>query len=224
MRPIPAPLDPGAGYVSQAPSRYQFLRSDVAVALLGALRQTRTRFRRDPLAIGDASQWDGGRPASDLGTTRHISHLGGRDVDVALASDDPEAPSLFVRHCQGVRTELDVFQCAPGTVHGFDALRMAYFLGLLVDGPTPNGIHMPEGRPGPIAEVETIYTDQAYIDEVGRAAQVLRERRWIHDDGYAALGEDGIMRPSPWHTDHVHVRFGGEAARAPLTPAPGSSP
>jgi hypothetical protein len=86
-------------------------------------------------------------------------------------------------------------------------------LGLLLDGPTPKGIHMPEGRPGPVAPVLSILTDQAYVDEIRRAAERLRKRRWIHDEGYGALVEEGLLRPSSWHTDHVHIRFAGEPGR-----------
>ena len=30
-----------------------------------------------------------------------------------------------------------------------------------------------------------------------------------------AMGEDGFFRPSPWHVDHVHVRFKGASADVP---------
>jgi hypothetical protein len=81
---LPFPIEPRAGYTMQTPHRYGFVRTDVATALRGAFRQTRIRFRRNALAVGDASQWNGARPASDLDRPRHISHEGGRDVDVAL--------------------------------------------------------------------------------------------------------------------------------------------
>jgi hypothetical protein len=59
-------------------------------------------------------------------------------------------------------------------------------------------------------------TDEAYIEEIRKAARELRRKNWIHDEGFAALLEDGILRPSPWHTDHVHLRFAGEDGRVVL--------
>ena len=41
----------------------------------------------------------------------------------------------------------------------------------------------------------------------------LEARRWIGEEGRAALSEEGILVASPWHTDHFHVRFGGEPGR-----------
>ncbi len=196
---LPAPRSRDDGYLLQSPARYQFLRVDVAEALVAALRQTRVRFRRDPIAVADVSQWDGVRPATDLGRPRHISHEGGRDVDIALPADDGEASTVRV-HCTGVLVEADVYGCAPGTARGVDALRLAYLLGLLADG-----------APG----VEKIFIDEQYLREVHKAADVLRERRWIKDVGFAALTEEGVLRASPWHTDHVHVRFVGEHGRPP---------
>jgi len=203
---FPAPVSREDGYLLQSPGRYQFLRVDVAAALLAALRQTRVRFRRDPIAIADITQWDGVRPATDLGRPRHISHEGGRDVDIALPAND-DSPSTVRAHCAGVLVESDVHGCAPGTARGVDALRLAYLLGLLVDGEP--------AEPGatPRDHVEKIFTDDVYVREIRKAAEVLRERRWIKDAGYAALSEDGLLRPSPWHTDHVHVRFVGEPGR-----------
>jgi len=212
---LPFPLEPRDGYVLLAPHRYQFLRVDVAVALRAALHQTHIRYRRGALAIGDGTQWDGRRPAADLDEVRHISHAEGRDVDIALPSDDDDkTASSFERRCRGVMVDEDELECAPGTARGVDAARLAYFLGLLLDGPTPNGRHMPENRPGPIAVVETIYTDQEYVILIRRAAEKLRRRRWIHDEGYTALGPDGVLKASPWHLDHVHIRFVGEPAAA----------
>jgi hypothetical protein len=105
-----------------------------------------------------------------------------------------------------------------------DAYRLAYFLGLLIDGPTPRGIYMPKNRPGPLAIVQSILTDEAYVDEIRKAAEKLRRRRWIHDEGYGALVEEGLLRPSPWHTDHVHIRFAGEQARPLLGPSGTGAP
>ena len=206
---LPFPAAPADGYFFAEPHRYQFARHDVALALRAALAQTRTRFRRDPLAVGDLSQWDGDRPASDVGNARHIGHEGGREVDIALPSSDASASEITNR-CQPVMVDRDVTRCAPGTVKGFDALRLAYLLGLLIDGPTPEGRYMPENRPGPLAVVDSILTDEAYIDEIRRALPELQRRHWIHDEAFGALMEEGILRPSPWHVDHVHVRFAGE--------------
>lgn len=209
---MPFPFDPRAGYHAQVPQRYQFIRADVARALREALRQTRVRFGRNSLALGDMTQWDGKRPASDLGRPRHISHGGGRDVDIALPAR--EGASEIRRRCEGVMVERDVLQCEPGTLQDFDALRLAYLLGLLIDGPTPDGRYIADARkrPGPIAPVETIFTDQLYIDAIQQALQVLRRRHWIHDEAYGQLGEEGVLRPSAWHVDHVHIRFKGEDA------------
>jgi hypothetical protein len=194
--PIPASRDDG--YVLQSPARYQFLRADVAHALLAAFRKVRVRFRRDPIAVADISQWDGLRPATDLGKPRHISHEGGRDVDLALPADDGN-PSIVRAHCDGVLVEADAQGCAPGTVRGLDALRLAFLLGFLFDMDPP-------GR------IERVFTDDAFIREIRRAALELRARRWIKDEAFEGLHNDEIMRPSPWHTDHVHIRFTGPAA------------
>lgn len=209
---LPVPTEKRDGYVLQAPQRYLFLRLDIAVALRKALRQTHIRFRRNALAVGDASQWNGHGPGSDRGKSQHIGHKFGTEVDIGLPSDD-DSPSVIERRCEGVMIEPDELVCAPGTVRHVDAQRLAYFLGLLLDGPTPNGIYLPEGRDGPIAPVLSILTDQAYVDEIRKAAERLRKRRWIHDEGYGALVEEGLLRPSSWHTDHVHLRFAGEQAR-----------
>jgi hypothetical protein len=199
---LPAPVSRDDGYLLQSPARYQFLRVDVARLMLAAFRKTRVRFRRDPIAIGDISQWDGLRPATDLGMPRHISHEGGRDIDMALPADDGE-PSVIRRHCSGVLVEADVQGCAPGTVRGFDALRLAFFLGFLFDG-APHGM------------IEKIYTDDVYVREIRRAAETLKERRWIKDAGWEGLFDDRIVRASPWHTDHVHIRFAGRPGRPPF--------
>lgn len=198
---FPAPVSRDDGYILQSPSRYQFVRVDVAVSLLAALRQTRVRFKRDPIAIADISQWNGERPATDQGRPRHISHEGGRDIDIALPADDG-FPSTVRAHCDGVRVTSDAQGCAPGTARGFDALRAAYLLGLLLDG-------------GPPGRIERVFTDDAYVREIRRAAEVLRTRRWIKDAGFEQLFDDALVRPSPWHADHIHIRFSGQPARAP---------
>lgn len=214
---LPMPIERRGGYVLQHPHRYQFVRADVAAALRAAFRQTRVRFGEHALAVGDASQWDGERPATDLGKPRHISHRGGRDVDVAIPIKSGGVARIE-RRCEGVMVEERELRCAPGTLKNVDGMRLAYLLGLLIDGPTPGGAHVPDAkrRPGPIAVVETIFTDQIYIDEIRRALEVLRRKRWIHDEAYGALGEDGLLRPSPWHTDHVHIRFRGKPAEVPV--------
>lgn len=218
---LPAPGGLDDGYVLQSPGRYQFVRVDVALSLMAALRQTRVRFRRDPIAVADCTQWDGIRPATDLGRPRHISHEGGRDVDLALPASD-ESPSTVRAHCAGVLVEQDVQGCAPGTARGLDAQRLAYLLGLLIEG-------YPRGAPAasaaansgtggtagpPPARIERIYTDDVYVREIRRAAEQLRDRRWIKDSAYEALLDEQLLRPSHWHTDHVHVRFTGEPGRS----------
>jgi len=222
---LPYPLERRAGYFLQAPTRYQFARVDVVAALRAAFKQTRIRFKRGPIGVGDVSQWNGERPATDMDKPRHISHVGGRDVDIGLPTTD-ESPATIVRRCEGVLVDKDVLECGPGTVKNVDAVRLAYFLGLLLDGPTPGGRHIDnvDRRPGPLAEVETIFTDQAYIDEIRKALPKLRRKRWIHDEAYGALGDEGLLRPSPWHTDHVHIRFMGEPAGVPAQLAFGPIP
>jgi hypothetical protein len=186
------------GYFLQSAARYQFARTDVIAALLLAFRKTRVRYRRDPIAIADISQWDGIRPATDLGLPRHISHEGGRDVDVALAASDEE-PSTVRAHCTGVLVEQSVQGCGPGTARGFDAQRMAYFLGVLFETMPP---------------VEKIFVDDVYLRELRRAAETLHDRRLLKDAGFEGLHDDAIVRASPWHTDHLHVRFAGPAGKA----------
>jgi hypothetical protein len=212
---LPSPISSREGYFLQAPPRYLFVRSDVAAALRHAFMQTRRRFRGGKIGVGDCSQWNGARPAADLGKPRHISHVGGRDVDIGLPVT--QGTSTLTRRCEGVLVDEKVLKCGPGTVEDLDAMRLAYFLGLLIDGPTPGGRHIanPDRRPGPIAMVETIFTDQAYIDEIRKALPKLRAKRWIHEEAFGALGEEGLLRASPWHVDHVHVRFIGEKAETP---------
>jgi len=214
---LPSPIERRAGYFLQTPTRYLFVRTDVAAALRAAFKQTKIRFSLGSIFVGDATQWNGQRPATDLGRPRHISHAEGRDIDLGLPAKK-NAASLLKRRCEGVMVEKDQLECAPGTVKRLDALRLAYFLGLLLDGPTPHGRYVPkaEHRPGPIAIVESILTDQAYVDEIRKALVVLRRKRWIHDEAFGALGEEGLLRHSPWHVDHVHVRFQGEPAAVPV--------
>ncbi len=213
---LPYPLEERAGYFLDAPTRYLFVRSDVAEALRAAFHQTRVRYKGNAIGVGDTTQWNGVRPATDLGKPRHISHDGGVDIDIGLPSSDG-SPSGLTRRCQGVLVDEDRLECAPGTVRNLDVMRLTYLLGLLIDGPTPGGRHIPDAkrRPGPIAQVDSILTDQVYIDEIRKALPKLRAKRWIHEEAYGALGEEGILRPSPWHTDHVHVRFAGKRARVP---------
>ncbi len=212
---MPSPVESRAGYFLQYPHRYQFVRADVARALRTAFRQVHHRFRGGSFGIGDISQWNGNRPATDVDHARHISHVGGRDADIALPAE--KGLSVIEHRCRGVMVDEKVLRCAPGTVKNVDAKRLAYFLALLVDGPTPGGryIQDPDLRPGPIAEVEVIFTDEAYIEAVRRELDDLHRKRWIHDEAYGALGEDGFFRPSPWHVDHVHVRFKGASADVP---------
>jgi hypothetical protein len=195
---FPAPVTRDDGYLLQSAARYQFARTDVIASLLRAFQKTRVRFRRDPIAIADISQWDGVRPATDLGLPRHISHEGGRDVDVALAANDEEASTVRA-HCTGVLVEQTVQGCGPGTARGFDAQRMAYFLGVLFETVPP---------------VEKIFIDDVYLRELRRAAEKLHERRLLKDPGWEGLSDDAIMRVSPWHTDHLHVRFAGPAGKS----------
>ena len=210
---FPYPVENRAGYQFAVPSRYTFVRSDVAAALRAAFRQTRIRYRRNRIAVGDTTQWNGDRPAQDLGKPRHISHQGGRDVDIGLPTRVGKL-SILKRRCNGVMVEEGRLECGPGTVRDFDAARAAYLLGLLIDGPTPGGRFVAKAgrRPGPLSEVEVIFTDQAYIDAIRGQLPKLRKRRWIHDEAFGALGEEGLLRASPWHTDHIHIRFRGEAA------------
>jgi hypothetical protein len=214
---LPFPIEARAGYVMQAPHRYQFVRADIARALRVAFRQTRVRFRRNLIGVWDASQWNGERPTLDMGKARHISHYRGRDVDIALPTRG-DGPDTVGKRCRGVLVDERELRCAPGTVDpNFDAERLAYLLGLLIDGPTPGGRHVARAdqRAGPTTMIETIYTDQVYIDEIRKALDKLRRKRWIHEEAYGALGEDGLLRASAYHIDHVHIRFAGEPAAVP---------
>jgi hypothetical protein len=199
---IPPPASMDEGYVLQTPGRYAFLRLDVALVLRESLRLTRKRFRGDPIALSDASQWNGNRPATDRGAPRHISHAGGRDVDIGLPASDG-TQSLKQDRCRGVRLAEDRYGCAPGTVRGLDVPRLAYLLGVMCDL-----------APG---EVVKIFLDEVYRREVVAIVPSLVEKRWLKAEAAAALSEDGILVASPWHTDHAHVRFRGEDARPIFT-------
>jgi len=212
MRP---PSSTKAGYTFGTAPRYAFLRADAAEALRGAFRQVKRRLDREPIALGDASQWNGLRPASDRHLARHISHEGGRDVDLGLPGLDGDSS---IRHrCKLELAPPDRATCAEGSVSGLDAERLAYLLALLIDGPTPKGRYVaePRKRQGPLAPVELVFADAAYVAAVRAALPELRKKRWIHDEAVAALMDDAKLRASPWHTDHVHVRFAGAAASVP---------
>jgi len=196
---LPAPRRRADGYMLQAPARYHFIRVDAAGVLMEALRKTERRFRGGPIAVADISQWNGDRPATDQGLPRHISHVGGRDIDLALPANDG-VPSTIRDHCRGVLVEEDAYGCAPGTVRGLDSMRLAHLLGAIVDLAPPGN-------------VVKVYLDDAYIREIRRMVPELVARRWIDSEGQLALSEDGILVASPWHTDHFHVRFGGEPGR-----------
>jgi hypothetical protein len=198
---FPVPRSAKDGYALAVPARYLFARIDVVKTLLGAFARTQKRFKSDPIFVGDASQWDGRRPKEDLGVPRHISHDGGRDVDLGIPANDT-FPSTLRDHCRGVRLETDRYGCAPGTGKGVDVERLAFLLGTLVDE-------------GP-AELTKVYIDDVYRREVVRVAPKLFEKKLIKEAALTSLGEDGLMVASPWHTDHIHVRFGGEKGRTPF--------
>jgi hypothetical protein len=204
---LPFPIESYAGYFMQYPHRYQFVRADVALALRQAFRQTRHRFGSGAFGIGDASQWNGIKPASDIGHPRHISHQGGRDIDIALPGE--KGLWKIERRCDGVLVDKQVLRCSPGTVRNFDARRLAFFLAQLIDNPTKLRRDPRTKKPPHAAIVDVIFTDEAYIEAIRRELDDLRNRGWIRDEAHGALGEEGLLRPSPWHTDHVHVRFLG---------------
>lgn len=219
---LPAPSQVNAGYRLQSAPRYVFVRADVAAALRSTFRQTRKRFKRNPIYVGDASQWNGQRPASDLGKPRHISHAQGRDVDLGLPVKGGSR-SLLKRRCQGTLVDNDRLVCAPGTSRQLDAPRLAYLLATLIEGPTRMYTQDPTRRPGPFAAIETIFLDQVYIDQIRRVLPELRRRRWIHNESFQALGSDGLLRHSPWHVDHVHVRFAATTKKLALHPLLGTN-
>lgn len=195
---MPAPRSARDGYMLQVPARYLFARIDVAMALLSAFEKTYRTFKRDPIAISDISQWDGRRPKTDRSMPRHISHVGGADVDIGLPALDT-FPSTTRDHCRGVLLDPDHFGCAPGSGKGVDFERLGFFLGTLVDE-----------SPGAIVKV---FMDDVYRRELVRVAPDLRRADLIKDEALAALSEDGVVVASPWHTDHFHVRFRGEQGR-----------
>lgn len=195
---IPAPRAVRDGYQLQVAARYLFARIDVALALLSAFEKTYRTFKREPIALSDISQWDGRRPKTDRSQPRHISHVGGADVDVAFPAFDT-FPSTTRDHCRGVLVDPDHFGCAPGSGKGVDFERLAFFLGTLVDE-----------APGSIVKV---FMDDVYRRELVRVAPDVRKAGLIKDDALAALSEDGVVVASPWHTDHFHVRFRGEQGR-----------
>ncbi len=206
---IPAPRSVRDGYMLQVPARYLFARIDVAMALMAAFDKTYRTFKRDPIALSDISQWDGRRPKSDRSLPRHISHVGGADVDIALPAFDT-FPSTTRDHCRGVLIDPDHFGCAPGSGKGVDLERLAFLLGALVDeSPTP---------------LVKVFIDDVYRREVIRIAPDLKKAGLLKEDAVAALSEDGIVVASPWHTDHVHVRFRGEQGRPPLAPTGAAIP
>ncbi len=196
---FPMPTSVADGWALGVAARYAFLRVDVVRSLMRAFQKTRKKLGGDPIQISDASQWNGKRPKSDLDVIRHISHAGGCDVDLGLPANDT-FPSSVRDHCRGVRLEPDRFGCSPGTAKGVDFERLAYLLGLLYE----------EGA------IIKVYVDDAYRREVVRAARELTDKGVMKPAAVAGLGEDGVMVSSPWHTDHVHVRFGGEKGLAPF--------
>jgi hypothetical protein len=202
---MPAPRSRADGYMLQVPARYLFARIDVAIALRAAFAKTAARYRRDPIAISEITQWDGRRPRTDLDNPRHISHVGGGDCDLAFPAIDG-IPSTQRDHCKGVLIDKDHWGCSPGTVTGIDFDRVAHFLGVLIDS-----------APGQIVKV---FMDDAYRQEVVRVAPELKRAGFIKEDALAALSDEGVIRASPWHTDHFHVRFKGEHGRAPFEPPP----
>jgi hypothetical protein len=196
---FPLPTSDADGYALGVAARYAFLRVDVVRSLTRAFQKTKKKMGGDAIQISDASQWNGKRPKSDLDVIRHISHVGGCDVDLGLPANDT-FPSSVRDHCRGVRLEPDRFGCSPGTAKGVDFERLAYLLGLLYE----------EGA------IIKVYIDDAYRREVIRAARELSDKGVMKPAAFAGLGEDGVMVASAWHTDHVHVRFGGEKGTSPF--------
>jgi hypothetical protein len=213
---FPAPTRRDDGYLLERSGRYQFARPDVVTLLRGAFADTRRRFRRDPIGLVDLSQWDAFRPAIDQGKPRHVSHEGGRDVDIALPST--LEPSTHRDHCDKlISRDLTTGLCRRSTARHVDYLRLAFLLGRLVK----------------TGHVDRIFLDTEFIGPTAEAA-----RKLIHPPGYPAWVAErlqppnGIVRHVAWHTDHVHVRFlgprGVSALRAagelpslpPAAPAP----
>lgn len=193
---LPSPGKRDDGYLLEQPSRYQFARPDVVRSLRDAFFDTRRRFRRDPIGVADISQWDGRRPALDIGQPHHISHEGGRDVDIALPSTIE--PSLVRDHCtKEIAPDFQSAWCREGTVRELDALRLAFLLGRLVS----------------THSVDKIFIDQAFIAPIAEAAKRLLNPLsypdWVVEQ---MQPEAGVLRHVAWHTDHVHVRFLGPKA------------
>ncbi|MFO0614187.1 MAG: hypothetical protein U0414_16465 [Polyangiaceae bacterium] len=198
---IPAPASRDDGYFLEVPARYTFARIDVAIALLGAYKKVWQYYRQDPVAVHEISQWNGTRPRTDAGNPRHISHVGGVDADIAFPANDG-VDSTYRDHCTRAAIDREHANCAPGTVRGIDVERTAFFLGALVDAAP--------------SLVTKVFMDEAFRAEVIRVAPDLARRSFIGEAALGSLSEDGVIVASPWHTDHFHVRFGGEQGRAPL--------
>lgn len=196
---MPTPRSPRDGYMLLSAGRYVFARIDVVKSLRLAFDAARKRFDLEPIGVSEASQWNGRRPKSDRGEVRHISHDGGCDIDLALPALDT-FPSTVRDHCKRVWLDPTHSGCAAGTAKGVDFERLTYLLGTLCDE-----------APGRILKV---FMDDVYRREVVRIAPTQFDKKWIKEDARNALAEDGVLVASPWHTDHVHVRFAGEKARA----------
>ena len=196
---MPWPAARDDGYLLERPGRYQMARPDVVMALLDAFRDTRHRYRRDPIGVSDLSQWDGRRPALDLGNPRHVSHEGGRDVDIGLPSS--EEPSTMRDHCDKlIAPDFQKAVCRRGTGRALDAYRLAFLLGRLVK----------------TGNVDKIFLDDEFIDAVAGAASALATMNAIPRKASDALQRDaGTLKHLPWHTDHVHVRFFGAKGEPP---------
>ena len=196
---MPWPAVRDDGYLLERPGRYQMARPDVVVALLDAFRDTRHRYRRDPIGVSDLSQWDGRRPALDLGNPRHVSHEGGRDVDIGLPSS--EEPSTMRDHCDKViAPDYQKAVCKKGSARALDAYRLSFLLGRLVK----------------TGNVDKIFLDDEFIDDVAKAARALASTNAIPAKAAEALQRDaGTLKHLPWHTDHVHVRFLGAKGEPP---------
>jgi hypothetical protein len=210
-----APSSSKAGYALGTAPRYAFLRADAAESLRVAFREVRRRFAREPIAIGDASQWNGLRPATDRRLPRHVSHHEGRDVDVALPGLDGDSS---LRHrCEITLPAPDRATCREGSLRALDAERLAYFLARLIEGPSSEGraVRDPKKRPRPLALVELVFADGEVVAAVRSAARELHKRRLVLDETLLFFDDDSKLRASPWHTDHVHVRFAGAAALVP---------
>lgn len=211
---MPSPLLRDDGYVLERPNRYQFARPDVVAFLREGFRDTRARFRRDPIGVVDITQWDGRRPAVDIGKPRHVSHDGGRDVDIAIPST--EEPSLQRDHCDKLvspdpRRGDGHFTavCRRGTGRAFDATRLAYLLGRLAARRV----------------LDRVFLDEEFLDPLAKAADRLARHHVIPKHAAALLQpEGGVMKHLPWHTDHVHLRFLGPKGKAPVAASAPDAP